>query len=574
MKKSILVICLLILSAHVIAQDLSNLRGAAPFKIAGSIGTQNTFYTSNNQFSYRSPLSNTVFANLNLNVYGFDIPLSFYFSNNNRGFNHPFARFGMSPRYKGVQLHLGYRSMNFSPYTYGNITFLGGGIDANWKLARFAFFSGSLNQASQISPDMSGARPMAYHRNAFGLKLGVGNTRNYFDMILFNARDDTLSVGPTIGQHLRPKENMVLGSAFRLSLGHHVVISTNFAASAYNDNTRSTGLDIQELGAVSNYFTARYGSVLRYAGDIRANISLGKLMTVLQYRLIQPEFYSLGTTYMTNNIQSAGISMNTSAVKNKLVATLSMHYQSDNVNKTQLYTSGGFVMSINATARLSENLNVTAAYNGFNQQQRDGTAIVKDSLRIHRVMHNVTLAPTYNILGVSMSHTISVNLNSSLNRNQNKLIADPSDISTFAVGLNYALNLPAQKMNFTGNISHQNSSSNFYNFSSNGLTLGAGRRFLKDDNLNIQLHTGLSLGQVGGLSRNLSFMTGLNTTYAYQKNHMANLRVSLNQINNHHLAGLYSINGTDATISVGYTYRFTPWSVKKKQAAKPENTSN
>lgn len=103
------------------AQDLTSQRGRAPLTISDSIGANNTVCHSTSPFQIRSPLSNSLFANLNIDFYGLQIPLTFHFSNNSRDFSHPFARFRMSPRYKNLQVHLGYRNMNFSPFTYSNL---------------------------------------------------------------------------------------------------------------------------------------------------------------------------------------------------------------------------------------------------------------------------------------------------------------------------------------------------------------------------------------------------------------------------------------------------------------------
>ena len=549
------------------SQDLSNIRGASPFRISGSFGTQNSFYSGSSSFSYRNPWSNNLFANLNLNVYGLEIPLSFYFSNNNRGFNHPFAQFGMSPRYKSMQLHLGYRNMNFSPYTFSNLTFLGAGIDVNWKVLRLAFFGGTLNQPNlgQVNPGVSPGRPALFKRNAYGVKLGIGNTRNFFDVILFNARDDSTSINSILYPHLKPRENLIAGTSLRFSLGRRLVISSNLGASVFNDNMRSTGIEVDELQGINKYFTARYGTVLRYAGDIRANLSFNKVQTMFQYRLIQPDYYSLGTTYMTNNLQSMSVNVNSMMLKNRLIAGLAFHYQTDNVSKTQLYTSTGMIYNANLTARMSDKLNITATYNGFNQQQRNGTAQIKDSLRIHRLMHNINLSPSYNLMKGNLVHGVSASFNASINRNQNKLIIDPSEITVLAAHLGYSIGLKQQKMNLMLNLNHQSSSSAFFDFVSSGLGLGLGKKLLPQDQLSLQVNGDVKLSQVNNLTRNLSFSTGANVGYTYQKNHTAHFRLNHNQINNYHLQGLYSMSGSDITVSFGYTYRFSPQRQRKEK---------
>jgi len=560
MKHFISILCVLMFIQSNMAQDLSNLRGAQPFRVSGSIGTNNTFYNSSNPYQMRSPVSNAVFANLNISLYGMQIPLAFHFSNNNSNFSHPFARFGMSPRYKALQLHVGYRSMNFSPYTYSNLSFLGAGVDFNWRLLRFAVFTGSLNQASNRDPlQESAMRPMTYQRQAYGFKLGIGNARNYFDLIIFNARDDTLSISPAMGSYLQPKENLIAGTSFRFSLGRSVSVSSNVAASAYTGNMRSSAIEAPDLDFLEGFYTPRFGSVIRLAGDVRANINLGRAYTMLQYKLIQPEFHSLGTPYLTNNIQQMGVNLNAPLFNNKLSTNISLYYQEDNVTKTQLYTNTGTVMTFNANAQLSKKLMLTASYNGFNQRQKDGTIEVNDSVRINRIMHNVTLIPTYTFMDAAeRSHSINVNFNNSINKNQNKFISDASETNTLMAGIGYNIAFSAMKTNLMINYNYQQSSSSFYNFNSNNVALSGGKRFLKEENLNVQLHSNFGYGQINHNTRNLSVMAGISSSFTYRKNHTASLRFNFNHMNNYNLDGLYNIHGFDTMVSVGYTYRFTP----------------
>lgn len=547
-------------SFFVSAQDLTSLRGRAPLTISGNIGTNNTFYHSSNPFQIRSPLSNTLFANLNIDFYGVQIPISFHFSNNSRDFSHPFARFGMSPTYKNLQVHLGYRNMSFSPFTYSNLTFLGAGLEFNHKLLRLAMFTGSLNQAyesglEQIAP----GRPNAYHRRAYGLKLGVGNARNHFDVILFNARDDILSIAPSAGLNLQPKENLVVGTSFRVAIGQRISISSNVSASAYNDNMRSSAIELQEIDMLNDYFTPRYGSVLRFAGDIRANISLGSVHSMLQYRLIQPEFQSLGTSYMNNNIQQMGLNVNTTIYRNRISTGFSIFYQEDNVTQTQLYTNTSMIYAVNATARMSDQFNINVSYNGFDQKQQDGTMVVNDSIRINRFMHNISVNPGYSFLDdMERSHSFTVSLNSTINKNQNKLIADPSESSTISTNLAYMLGLTDRRININAAIGYTNSSSNTYEFNSTNLGMGAGKRFLENDNLHIQVNLNLAYGQVQNLTRNLSVMTGFMAGYTHRQDHTFNFRLNFNSNRQEHLEGLYARHGYDTTVSLGYAYRIRP----------------
>ena len=110
------------------AQDISQIAKNDPLLITGSIGTNNTYFHSSAGNNYMSPLSNSVFANLNINVYGFSLPFSIYFSNDNLNFNYPQFSFNLSPSYKNFTAHFGQSSMPFSNYIL-NMSFNGVGLE-------------------------------------------------------------------------------------------------------------------------------------------------------------------------------------------------------------------------------------------------------------------------------------------------------------------------------------------------------------------------------------------------------------------------------------------------------------
>ena len=61
---------------------ISNIAKSDPLIITGAIGTQNTYYHSSIGGGYRSPWSNSFYANLNISLYGISMPFAFYYSNN------------------------------------------------------------------------------------------------------------------------------------------------------------------------------------------------------------------------------------------------------------------------------------------------------------------------------------------------------------------------------------------------------------------------------------------------------------------------------------------------------------
>ena len=66
------------LCAQTLTQNtISTIAKSDPLIITGAVGTQNTYYHSSLGSGYRSPWANSVYANLNISVYGISMPFAF-----------------------------------------------------------------------------------------------------------------------------------------------------------------------------------------------------------------------------------------------------------------------------------------------------------------------------------------------------------------------------------------------------------------------------------------------------------------------------------------------------------------
>ena len=67
------------------AQDIAQIAKSDPLVISGAVGTTNTFYHSTG-YQYSSPFQSTIWANLNVSVYGIAMPFSLFYSNSDFSF--------------------------------------------------------------------------------------------------------------------------------------------------------------------------------------------------------------------------------------------------------------------------------------------------------------------------------------------------------------------------------------------------------------------------------------------------------------------------------------------------------
>ncbi|MBR6920560.1 MAG: hypothetical protein IKN37_09670, partial [Bacteroidales bacterium] len=180
-----------------IRDRIESVKEADPVVVSGKVGTH-LGLSYNSLQPNSTPFSSTLYANLNLSFYSFELPFSFYLTNNTNSFDYPqmpTLSLGFTPTWNRFRLHVGSSSMHFSNYTYSGLQFLGLGAEYQGKVLRAAAFGGLLNQATKIRgyDDRTAFQRLRdsllglnvpegnlpqYRRNAYGVKLGLGSERN------------------------------------------------------------------------------------------------------------------------------------------------------------------------------------------------------------------------------------------------------------------------------------------------------------------------------------------------------------------------------------------------------------
>lgn len=545
------------------AQDISQIAKNDPLLITGSIGTNNTYFHSSAGNNYMSPLSNSVFANLNINVYGFSLPFSIYFSNDNLNFNYPQFSFNLSPSYKNFTAHFGQSSMPFSNYIL-NMSFNGVGLEYKGPKFRASAFYGVLRRAVNDDPESPNPRRAQYKRYGWGFSAGYGKNGNSIDIYFLRAYDSEGSIDEYWRQYYRPQENLVVGLKGQVSLWNRVSLSANMATSAFTADTESQKVTTGEATRFDKIFEPRYTSRVRFAGDAALNFSFPWMNASVFYKIIQPDYVSLGTYYTSNNYHSLGVNLSTTLFR-RLSLSAAFSGQADNLSNEQIYTTKGFVYNANANWRITNNLNIAAMYNGFLQTQSDGTAPVDETTRVHRILHSFSMMPTYNLTGDLLDHSIGLSGNFTQNKDLNKFSIGQTDVKTLALGANYNINVKPWEMNFGLSLSHQGSKGFNTEYTSEVASLSTGRSFLKEKNLNASATVSLCYNKVKHQSKNLSMALDLSAGYTLKKNHTFSFSASFSKYGDVNITKRRSnLDATDIRLSLNYLYTFTLWHIKKK----------
>lgn len=563
----ILLLCILLsANARMAAQDIASIAKSDPLIISGAIGTQNTFYHTSGGYGYASPLSTSLYANLNINVYGISMPFSFYYTGDNTSFSYPRFSFNISPTYKGWTLHMGQRTMSFSPYTF-TMPFNGVGVEYRSQKAglRFGAFYGTLRKAVNVDPTDPVARNPSYHRTGMGLKIGYGSYSSYIDLYVFRGKDDLNSISKYWHDQLFAQENVAVGLRTRLALGNHFSFSGNLGTSVFTTDLTSEIPDIELTDKYGKYYDIRMSSLARFAGDVAFSTNWKHFSASLYYRLIQPDYTSLGVSYITNNMQSIGVNAGTNLGRFSMNGNFSV--QNDNLNGEQLYTTRGYVYSANASLPLECGIHLAANYNGYTQKQYDGAAIVQDSSRVYRVTNSFSFSPSYEFSNKYTYNNISLSANYTRNDDLNPFATGESDVQTLAIGAGYNISVIPIETGFALNYSHQQSEGYGSKYSTDVYSLTSSRAFLESRGLNASLTLSLINNSMDGNGNNLSMGGNMSLSYTLLKVHSFSFMASYNRYVNSNIVEeqyLPQQRSHDIMCSLSYNYTFSALSIKRQ----------
>ncbi|WP_276894633.1 hypothetical protein [Hallella bergensis] len=562
--KSLVGLALCLLPGTARTQDIEQIAKSDPLIISGSVGTRNTYYHSSIGSGYASPLSNTIYANLNISIYGYSMPFSLYYSNDNLDFNYPHLSFNISPTYKNWTAHIGRSSMPYSNYVM-NMSFNGVGLEYNSQRLRAGAFYGTLRSAVNDDPLSPTARRPQYKRVGWGVKVGYGSQQNYLDLYLLRVYDRPRSLDNHWRQAVSPQENLVLGLKGRVSIKNWLSLTANMATSVFSTDIDAKKIENSEATRFDKIFDVRYSSLMRFAGDVNMNLSLKNFNTSVFYRMVQPDYMSLGSYYMPNNYHSLGLNMSTSLFK-KVVLSATFSGQEDNLTNKQMFTTRGFVYSANASTSIGTHANISAGYNGYLQTQGDGTAKVVDSTMVHRIMHSFNVMPSFFFNTSNLGHNLSLTASFVKNEDLNKFSKGDTDIKTLAVGLSYGVDIESWGTSVSATVSHQQSKSNTSTYTSDIGSMSISRSFLQEKNLNISVTGSLCYNEIKQASKSLSLGVDAALSYTLNKVHVFSLSGGLNKYGDVNISHTRSnLDDTDVSATFTYAYTFSIFEIKRKK---------
>jgi hypothetical protein len=570
MKSSLSIVIFIsisLLTLPLVAQNLESIGKEKPITVSGGVAINQIFYGTSGIQSRRDPYTFFASGNVNLSFYGWSVPLSFSYSNQNTTFQQPFNQYSLHPTYKWVTAHAGYTSMSYSPYTVNGHIFLGGAVDlapeGNWK---FSALYGRFLKAVQPDSTHEHAAVPSFKRMGYGFKASYNTGKDFIDLTLFHAKDEINSIQYVPeDEHILPQENLVVSIGAGKTIFNNFLLKAELASSALTNDTRAEISSQSNLLAKTRFlYPSRLSSSFYNAFKTSFNYQQDAYTIGIAYERIDPRYRTLGAYYFNNDLENITVNGATSILQGKVNVAVSAGSQHDNLDKSKISTMHRAVGSLNVNYTASQRLNFAASYSNFQTY----TNIRSQFQRMNQVTPYDNL-DTLNFTQLSQNATFSM----MFMMNANEEIKQ-------SINFNFAYQNASDKQ---GDVT-QNSGMKFYNFNT-GYALS-----LIPQNTSISLSfnstinegamiSSKTLGPVVSLTRSFfekKFRTTLSSTYnnTYSSgrltNTITNIRFSaILSIHKKHNLNLSAVavnrdiktesigkSFTEFTGTLGYSYSF------------------
>ncbi len=513
-------------------QDVGAIKDQKPFEIAGSLSLSANFYGTTRERNNRSPFSYVINGSPNISIYGVSIPITLTYSNQRLTYAKPFQRYGASPYYKWVKVHLGYRSMNFSPYSMTGQTFLGAGVELTPGKFKLSAFYGNFENiyALQDSAASGVIQVETYKRKGFGLKAGFEGRNADFAISFLKIVDKSETSEPKSADNTRltPQDNIVISPSIRFTLFKKLVIQSTVAASVLTRNQlASSGLiDNTVVERFSSLLTINQSTKLAWAGDASAKLNFNSFSIGLKYKKIEPLYQSLGLQGIANDFENYTINGSVSLFKKLLRIKVSQGFQRNNLSDLRQITSLRKIGSFNASMALKSGLSINAQYNNFQSDQEAGYVELNDSIRLALVNKSASISPSYQWKNNGLRHSVSLSASTQdftdLNPREGFALENRSTTSS----LNYRLRVKPSSLSLRIGINYSAYESNAQLTKRSGVSIGANKKLA---NKKLRLNMGISYKKSKVEEQDDGFVmkgrVGLN--YSINKKNSLSIRTSI-----------------------------------------------
>ena len=559
-KLLLILILLCIISNTLQSQNLEGLSNQKPVLLSGGLTARAIFYDANGIPNRRQPFSYIFTGSPTISIFNsFTIPLSFTYSEQDRSFRQPFNQFGMSPYYKWITIHAGYRNINYSQFTLAGHTFLGAGVDLHPGIFRFGFISGRFNRATPVDTSVKSFQPYTYTNRGSAGKIGIGKGVNFFEVSMLKAKDDSSSVHPMkeFKGTVTPAENIVIGINGQVKFLKDFTFAIEAATSLYtrNLNNKTALSDSANKGItkILGSFINTNSTTERYNAIQTSLLYHEKIFSAkLQYRRVDPDYKTMGAYFFNNDIENITFAPSLNLLKNKFRFGGSIGFQHDNLKKQKQTTSSRVIGSANLSAELNEHFGIDFSYSNYSNTQLRKTILLGNTFRIAQVSENYSFTPRYILATEKFVHSVIFSANYNIFSSVDKTIDNLSDTKSNNYFFNYQITVVPRNLTYTFNLNYTDVKSASYEDGNYGVTLGINK---------VLNNSKLTAGWLGSFLKGLhGKSTGLilnqNVTVNYRINKHHSFGTTVSYINNKSQQTLITPSYSEWQADLNYRYVF------------------
>jgi hypothetical protein len=561
MVKLILILILLyIISNTLQSQNLEGLSRQKPVLLSGGLTARTIFYDANGIPNRRQPFSYIFTGSPTISIFNsFTIPISFTYSEQDRSFRQPFNQFGMSPYYKWITIHVGYRNINYSQFTLAGHTILGAGIELHPGIFRFGFITGRFNRATPVDTSSKSFQPFTYSNHGTAAKIGIGKGVDFFEVSMLKAKDDINSVHPPVDYIgiVTPGENIVVGINGQIKFLKNFTFALEAATSLYTRNLmNSTPLSDSTNKGITKIlgnFISTNSTTERYNAIQTSLLYHEKIFSAkLQYRRVDPDYKTMGAYFFNNDIENITFAPSLNLLKNKFRFGGSIGFQHDNLLKQKQTTSSRVIGSANLSAELNEHFGIDFSYSNYSNTQLRKTILLGNTFRIAQVSENYSFTPRYILASEKFVHSVIFSANYNIFSSVDKTIDNLSDTKSNNYFLNYQVTVVPRNLTYTFNLNYTDVKSASYEDGNYGVTLGVNK---------VLNNSKLTAGWLGSFLKGLhGKSTGLilnqNVTVNYRINKHHSFGTMISYINNKSQQTLITPSYSEWQADLNYRYVF------------------
>lgn len=471
------IISMLVLITKANTQDLENLDEIPLIRTSGGVGFRAMYTETNDPTNQRDPWFWQFNANLNLNLLGvIDAPFSLVLNSQENQVNQPAlpTQFGLSPTYKSISAHAGYRTMRFSDYSLGGLMFLGGGVEIKPK-DHWLSGSAMYGRFSEALQPVEGLGLGQYERKGYGLKLNAGDNKNYVSLIGFRAKDlpGTLNT-EMLSEDVAPQDNLIWSVLAGKQWGR-LNLRTEYTSSALTRDTRESDLILNDFSYYNNlggFFEANATTIVRSAFTFDANYAMDKYNLQFGYTRVAPDFASLGATSINDDLEEISGGIGWQMLNNTLNVNANVGVQRNNLDEKAAEGVRKLISAVNIFWMASERLNFNGTYSNFNSNTIRTATIDSDTLEFFQVTTNGSLTTTYSIGNAALPQTLILNANY-----QEATDSDNNDNDALNANLAYTITFPDPRLSGTISYNYNLTVSNMMEIATVGPSLSIVKGF-------------------------------------------------------------------------------------------------